>query len=61
MRRKKFSFTKHNTQIFSEAAWAQFLFILKFNLEDDSPGFEKTDVPLRNQSIRCLTFLITPL
>jgi hypothetical protein len=41
---KKFSFTKHNTRIFSEAAWAQFLLILKFNLEDDSPGFEKTDV-----------------
>jgi hypothetical protein len=41
---KKISFTKHNTRIFSEAAWAQFLFILKFNLEDGSPGFEKTDV-----------------
>jgi len=46
MRTKKFSFTKHNTQVFSEAAWAQFLFILKFNLEDDSPGFEKTDVAI---------------
>ena len=43
---KKFSFTKHNTQIFSEAAWAQFIFILKFNLDDDSQGFEKTDIAI---------------
>ncbi|WP_333600646.1 TetR family transcriptional regulator C-terminal domain-containing protein, partial [Flavobacterium sp.] len=30
--------------IFSEGAWLQFLFLLKFWLEDTSKGFEKTDV-----------------
>lgn len=30
--------------IFSEGAWIQFLFILKFWLDDNSKGFEKTDI-----------------
>ncbi|RKS21716.1 hypothetical protein CLV94_2350 [Flavobacterium endophyticum] len=30
--------------VFSEGAWLQFLFILKFWLEDTSKGFEKTDI-----------------
>lgn len=30
--------------IFSEGAWLQFLFILKFWVEDTSKGFEKTDI-----------------
>jgi len=30
--------------VFSEGAWIQFLFILKFWLEDTSKGFEKTDI-----------------
>jgi len=30
--------------VFSEGAWLQFLFILKFWMEDTSKGFEKTDV-----------------
>ncbi len=30
--------------IFSEGAWIQFLFILKFWIEDTSKGFEKTDI-----------------
>lgn len=30
--------------VFSEGAWLQFLFILKFWLDDTSKGFEKTDI-----------------
>ena len=30
--------------IFSEGAWVQFLFILKFWVDDQSKGFEKTDI-----------------
>ncbi len=30
--------------VYSEGAWIQFLFILKFWLEDNSKGFEKTDI-----------------
>lgn len=30
--------------VFSEGAWIQFLFILKFWMEDTSKGFEKTDI-----------------
>jgi len=30
--------------VFSEGAWIQFLFILKFWLEDTSKSFEKTDI-----------------
>ena len=30
--------------VLSEAAWVQFLFILKFWVEDTSIGFEKTDI-----------------
>ena len=43
---KKYSFTKFNEGIFSEVAWAQFLFLLKFYLEDRSPAFEKTDIAI---------------
>jgi hypothetical protein len=30
--------------VFSEGAWIQFLFILKFWMDDNSKGFEKTDI-----------------
>ncbi|GAW89492.1 hypothetical protein FPS14_contig00023-0020 [Flavobacterium psychrophilum] len=30
--------------VFSEGAWIQFLFILKFWLDDTSKSFEKTDI-----------------
>jgi len=30
--------------VFSEGAWVQFLFILKFWMKDNSKGFEKTDI-----------------
>jgi hypothetical protein len=36
--------TKVKETTFSEGAWVQFLFLLKFWLEDTSKGFEKTDV-----------------
>lgn len=32
--------------IYSEGAWLQFLFLLKFWLEDTSKGFEKTDIAI---------------
>lgn len=32
--------------IYSEGSWIQFLFLLKFWLEDKSPGFEKTDIAI---------------
>lgn len=35
---------KYNKQFFAEAAWAQFLVLLKFYLNDDTKGFEKTDI-----------------
>ncbi len=36
--------TKITAPVFSEGAWVQFLFILKFWMEDNSRGFEKTDI-----------------
>ena len=36
--------SKVTQPIFSEGAWIQFLFILKFWLDDRSKGFEKTDI-----------------
>ncbi len=40
---KKISITRHPVELFSEAAWAQLLFLLKFWLGDTSLGFERTD------------------
>lgn len=37
-------FLKVSEPVFSEGAWIQFLFLLKFWIEDTSKGFEKTDV-----------------
>ena len=33
-------------RLFSEGAWLHFMFLLKFWMDDDSPGFEKTDVAI---------------
>ncbi|WP_338039009.1 TetR family transcriptional regulator C-terminal domain-containing protein [Maribacter litopenaei] len=38
--------TKHNPSIFSEGAWLQLLFLLKFWMNDESQGFEKTDMAI---------------
>lgn len=43
---KTLSIAKHPVGLFSEAAWSQLLFILKFWLEDTSPAFEKTDAAI---------------
>lgn len=43
---KNLSITKHNPQLFSEGAWLQFMFILRFWTKDDSARFEKTDMAI---------------
>ncbi|WP_409557558.1 TetR family transcriptional regulator C-terminal domain-containing protein [Allomuricauda sp. SCSIO 65647] len=43
---KTLKITKQNPAIFSEGAWVQFLFLLKFWMEDSSPAFEKTDMAI---------------
>jgi hypothetical protein len=43
---KQSRFTKHPEALFSEGAWVQLLFLLKFWLEDKSAGFEKTDMAI---------------
>lgn len=43
---QKSRLNQRNTTIFSEGAWWQFLFLLKFWVDDDSPGFEKTDLAI---------------
>lgn len=41
---KKLKIEKRSPELFSEGAWLQLLLILKFWIEDESAGFEKTDV-----------------
>lgn len=43
---KNLKITKHNPQFFSEGAWLQFVFILRFWMKDDSAKFEKTDMAI---------------
>lgn len=43
---KSLKITKHNPRLFSEGAWLQFLFLLKFWMDDESAGFEKTDIAI---------------
>ncbi|MCF4101001.1 TetR/AcrR family transcriptional regulator [Gillisia sp. M10.2A] len=43
---KTVNFLKQSETIFSEAAWLQLLFILKFWIDDNSPKFESTDVAI---------------
>lgn len=40
---KTLNITKHPVALFSEAAWAQLLFLLKFWLDDTSKNYERTD------------------
>ena len=53
---------KHPSKIFSEGAWLQTLFILKFWMDDSSPSFEKTDLVIE-KSVRAVfdVFETTPL
>ncbi|GMN11669.1 TetR family transcriptional regulator C-terminal domain-containing protein [Croceitalea sp. MTPC9] len=43
---KTLKITKQSPRIFSEGAWVQFLFLLKFWMDDSSPGFVKTDLAI---------------
>lgn len=43
---KQSRLTKHPEALFSEGAWVQLLFLLKFWMEDKSAGFEKTDMAI---------------
>ncbi|MFS4417659.1 TetR family transcriptional regulator C-terminal domain-containing protein [Maribacter sp. 2307ULW6-5] len=43
---KSAKITQHNPRIFSEGAWLQTLFIMRFWMKDDSKGFEKTDMAI---------------
>jgi hypothetical protein len=54
---KKASVTKITKPIFSEGAWIQFLFILKFWLDDNSKNFEKTDIVIE-KSINAVVDLL---
>ncbi|UCD59729.1 MAG: TetR/AcrR family transcriptional regulator [Flavobacteriaceae bacterium] len=54
--------TQNNPGLFSEGAWVQFLFILKFWMEDTSADFEKTDIAIE-KSVKTIfdVFDHTPL
>ena len=43
---KQAKLLKRSETIFSEAAWVQLMFLLKFWLDDNSPQFESTDVAI---------------
>lgn len=43
---KSLKVLQQNPRIFSEGAWIQFVLLMKFWMEDDSPGFEKTDMAI---------------
>lgn len=43
---KQFKITKNPIALFSEGAWLQFMFLLKFWMDDESASFEKTDVAI---------------
>jgi hypothetical protein len=59
---KQLRILKHPVSVFSEGAWLQTLFILKYWMEDNSPNFEKTDVVIE-KSVRAIfdVFETTPL
>ena len=43
---KPATISKITKPVFSEGAWLQFLFLLKFWMDDTSKGFEKTDIAI---------------
>lgn len=59
---KNYKITKNPVRLFSEGAWVQFLFLLKYWMNDNSPGFEKTDVAIE-KSVKAIfdIFETTPL
>lgn len=48
---------KYATPVMSEGVWIQFLFILKFWLDDTSPNFEKTDILIEKSVTTSSLFL----
>jgi hypothetical protein len=59
---KSFKILKQPVSVFSEGAWLQTLFIMKYWMEDTSASFEKTDVVIE-KSVRAIfdVFETTPL
>lgn len=59
---KQLKILKQPVAVFSEGAWLQTLFILKYWMEDSSANFEKTDVVIE-KSVRAIfdVFQTTPL
>ncbi|GGD43693.1 TetR family transcriptional regulator C-terminal domain-containing protein [Muriicola marianensis] len=59
---KSFKISRHNPALFSEGAWLQFLFLLKFWMDDSSKGLEKTDIAIE-KSVKTIfdVFDNTPL
>ena len=43
---KNLKVLKHSPTIFSEGAWLQTLYLIKFWMNDNSPSFEKTDIAI---------------
>lgn len=43
---KSSNLLERNTKIFAEGAWWHFMFLFKFWVDDNSPGFEKTDMAI---------------
>lgn len=43
---KRSRVTRQQPGLFAEGAWVQMLFLLRFWMRDDSPGFEKTDMAI---------------
>jgi len=50
---KKLKILKQSVTVFSEGAWLQTLFLLKFWMDDNSPNFEHTDVAIE-KSVRAI-------
>lgn len=59
---KNYKLTKKTPQLYAEGAWLQFLFLLKFWMDDTSAGFEKTDLAIE-KSVQTIfdVFENTPL
>lgn len=59
---KNFRFAKNSVTIFSEGAWLQLLFLLRYWVEDNSANFENTDVAIE-KSMKAIfdVFETTPL
>jgi len=59
---KSFKILKQPVSVFSEGAWLQTLFIMKYWMEDNSASFEKTDVVIEKSVLAIFdVFETTPL